>query len=41
MIDNAVKMMVLAKMDLGDNEEFERWQERTGKYKEWIVSHRV
>lgn len=41
MIDNAVKMMALAKKELGDNEEFERWQERTQKYKEWIISHRV
>ena len=26
MIDNAVKMMVLAKKDLGEPEDFERWQ---------------
>lgn len=41
MIDNAVKMIVLAKKELGDNDEFDRWQERTQKYKEWIISHRV
>lgn len=41
MIDNAVKMMVIAKKEQGDSEDFERWQERTHKYKEWINAHQV
>lgn len=41
MIDNAVKMMVIAKKDQGDLDDFERWQDRTLKYKEWIAAHKV
>ena len=41
MIDNAVKMMVIAKKEQGDSDEFDRWQERMRKYKEWIIGHRV
>ena len=41
MIDNAVKMMVLAKKDQGDSDDYERWKERTQKYKEWLSGHKV
>ena len=40
-MDNAVKMIVLAKKDQGEPEEFDRWTERMKKYKEWVNGHRV
>ena len=41
MMDNSVKMMVLAKLEQGEPEEFKRWEERMKKYKDWISGHRV
>ena len=41
MIDNSVKMIVQAKKESGDPEEFQKWQERMKKYQEWITSHNV
>lgn len=41
MIDNAVKMMVIAKKDLGEQDEYTRWTEKMKKYKDWIQSHIV
>ena len=41
MIDNSVKMMVVAKKEAGDPEEFQKWHERMRKYQEWVKSHRV
>ena len=41
MIDNSVKMMVLAKKDLGELDEYTRWEERMLKYQKWLESHKV
>lgn len=41
MIDNAVKMMVISKKNDGESEDYDKWQERTKKYQEWISSHKV
>ena len=39
MIDNAVKMMVFAKKEVGNSEDFDRWHDRIQKYQEWLNSH--
>jgi hypothetical protein len=39
MIDNAVKMMVIAKNDLEGQDEYNRWSEKMKKYQDWIMSH--
>lgn len=40
-IDSAVKMMVSAKKESGEPEEFNRWQERMKSYKDWVESHKL
>jgi hypothetical protein len=41
MIDNSVKMIVMGRKNEGNYEEYERWQERMVKYKEWVESHQI
>ena len=40
-IDNTVKMIINQKLQSGNKDEYEKWQERTQKYHEWIDSHKV
>lgn len=41
MIDNSVKMMVVARKEAGDVEEYTKWQDRMRKYQDWVKSHTV